>query len=210
MIKYRTLRGSLTRSNYAIATEMHVINLSIGGPDYRIYPFVEKVNEITANGIIMVSAIGNDGPLYGTLNNPADMMDVIGVGGVNYEEAYRAVFISRYVRGICRKAGRVKPDIVAFGQDVFGSRISGGCRSLSGTSVASPVVAGAVTLLASVVPERERWLKLNPASMKQALVEEQCPTSGNSHVRARCWIIKLGKFSQNIKRIRPSSLFDSR
>lgn len=27
--------------------------------------------------------------------------------------------------------------------------IKGGCRSLSGTSVASPVVAGAVTLLAS-------------------------------------------------------------
>lgn len=26
----------------------------------------------------MVSAIGNDGPLYGTLNNPADQMDVIG------------------------------------------------------------------------------------------------------------------------------------
>ena len=27
----------------------------------------------------MVSAIGNDGPLYGTLNNPADASDVIGV-----------------------------------------------------------------------------------------------------------------------------------
>ncbi len=34
----------------------------------------------------MVSAIGNDGPLYGTLNNPADMMDVIGVGGINFED----------------------------------------------------------------------------------------------------------------------------
>ena len=37
-----------------------------------------KVWELTANHIIMVSAIGNDGPLYGTLNNPADQMDVIG------------------------------------------------------------------------------------------------------------------------------------
>ena len=37
-------------------------------------PFVEKVAEITSSGIIMVSAIGNDGPLYGTLNNPG--MDV--------------------------------------------------------------------------------------------------------------------------------------
>ena len=34
----------------------------------------------------MVSAIGNDGPLYGTLNNPADMMDVIGVGGINFQD----------------------------------------------------------------------------------------------------------------------------
>ena len=38
----------------------------------------------------------------------------------------------------------------------MGSRIEGGCRSLSGTSVASPVVAGAVCLLASVVPEAKR------------------------------------------------------
>lgn len=29
--------------NYAIATEMHVVNLSIGGPDYLDQPFVEKV-----------------------------------------------------------------------------------------------------------------------------------------------------------------------
>ena len=32
-------------------------------------------------------------------------------------------------------------------------------------------VAGAVTLLASVVPKERRWDVLNPASMKQALVE---------------------------------------
>ena len=34
----------------------------------------------------MISAIGNDGPLYGTLNNPADQMDVIGVGGINFDD----------------------------------------------------------------------------------------------------------------------------
>lgn len=41
----------------------------------------------------------------------------------------------------------------------------------AGTSVASPVVAGAVALLASALPEATRWNLLNPASMKQALVE---------------------------------------
>jgi hypothetical protein len=30
--------------NYAIATNMDVLNLSIGGPDYLDLPFVEKVN----------------------------------------------------------------------------------------------------------------------------------------------------------------------
>lgn len=29
------------------------------------HPFVDKVWELTANRVIMVSAIGNDGPLYG-------------------------------------------------------------------------------------------------------------------------------------------------
>lgn len=29
--------------NYAMATEMHVVNLSIGGPDYLDQPFVDKV-----------------------------------------------------------------------------------------------------------------------------------------------------------------------
>lgn len=54
----------------------------------------EQVWEITASNIIMVSAIGNDGPLYGTLNNPADQSDVIGVGGIDYDD-HIASFSSR-------------------------------------------------------------------------------------------------------------------
>lgn len=49
--------------------------------------------------------------------------------------------------------GRVKPDIVTYGSGVRGSGMKEGCRSLSGTSVASPVVAGAVTLLARLVSQ---------------------------------------------------------
>lgn len=64
--------------------------------------------------------------------------------------------------------GRIKPDIVTYGSGVRGSNINGGCRSLSGTSVASPVVAGAVTLLISGVYDRNDII--NPASIKQALM----------------------------------------
>jgi membrane-bound transcription factor site-1 protease len=74
---------------------------------------------------------------------------------------------SRAVAGF----GGSKPDVMTYGRDVKGSKIGGGCRSLSGTSVASPVVAGAVSLLASTIPEARRGELLNPASMKQALVE---------------------------------------
>lgn len=155
--------------NYAILKKINVLNLSIGGPDFMDHPFVDKVWELTANGVIMISAIGNDGPLYGTLNNPADQMDVIGVGGINFEDQI-AKFSSRGMSTweLPQGYGRVKPDIVTYGSTVRGSSIKGSCRTLSGTSVASPVVAGAVTLLASGVLHRGN--AINPASMKQALM----------------------------------------
>ncbi|XP_050419882.1 membrane-bound transcription factor site-1 protease isoform X2 [Adelges cooleyi] len=155
--------------NYAIMRKIHVLNLSIGGPDFMDQPFVDKVWELTANGVIMISAIGNDGPLYGTLNNPADQMDVIGVGGISFED-HIAKFSSRGMTTweLPQGYGRLKPDIVTYGTDVYGSSVSGGCRTLSGTSVASPVVAGAVTLLASGVLAQGK--NINPASMKQALL----------------------------------------
>ncbi|XP_030780229.1 membrane-bound transcription factor site-1 protease isoform X2 [Rhinopithecus roxellana] len=154
--------------NYAILKKIDVLNLSIGGPDFMDHPFVDKVWELTANNVIMVSAIGNDGPLYGTLNNPADQMDVIGVGGIDFEDNI-ARFSSRGMTTweLPGGYGRVKPDIVTYGAGVRGSGVKGGCRALSGTSVASPVVAGAVTLLVSTVQKREL---VNPASMKQALI----------------------------------------
>lgn len=51
--------------NYAIHSNIDVLNLSIGGPDFNDRPFVDKVLEMSANNIVMVSAIGNDGPFYG-------------------------------------------------------------------------------------------------------------------------------------------------
>lgn len=88
--------------------------------------------------------------LYSTLNNPADQMDVIGVGGINWDDQL-ARFSSRGMTTweLPYGYGRVKPDLVTYGSGVRGSALQNGCRPLSGTSVASPVVAGAVALLAS-------------------------------------------------------------
>lgn len=195
--------------NYAIATGMDVLNLSIGGPDYLDLPFVEKVWELTANNVIMVSAIGNDGPLYGTLNNPADQSDVIGVGGIDYND-HIASFSSRGMSTweLPHGYGRVKPDVVAYGREIMGSKISTGCKSLSGTSVASPVVAGVVCLLVSIVPEGSRKEILNPASMKQALVEGASKLSGHNMYEQGAGRLNLLRSFEILKSYQPrASIF---
>jgi hypothetical protein len=95
---------------------------------------LRQVLEVTSNGILMVSAIGNDGPLYGTLNNPADQNDVIGVGGIDYGD--------KWVSG--RQAGRqTDRQILRERRD---GRLDGqaawvGCIAPSRHSSASPTVS---------------------------------------------------------------------
>ncbi|KAI7732669.1 hypothetical protein M8C21_024518 [Ambrosia artemisiifolia] len=184
-------------------------------PDTEIYAFRvftdAQVLELTASNIIMVSAIGNDGPLYGTLNNPADQSDVIGVGGIDYND-HIASFSSRGMSTweIPHGYGRVKPDVVAYGREIMGSKISTGCKTLSGTSVASPVVAGVVCLLVSVIPESERKQILNPASMKQALVEGAAKLSGPNMYEQGAGRVNLLESYEILKSYKPrASIFPS-
>eukprot|EP00759_Apiculatamorpha_spiralis_P000361 PhF_6_TR10071/c0_g1_i2/m.15624/K08653/MBTPS1; membrane-bound transcription factor site-1 protease len=156
--------------NHAMQSNLDVINFSIGGPDYMDRPFVDKVNEVTASGITVVSAIGNDGPMYGTLTNPADQMDVIAVGAINANLGL-CTFSSRgmTLHELPTGYGRPKPDIVTYGELLRGSNSAGGCKLLSGTSVASPVAAGAVALLASIAKSIGKTI--NPGMMKQVVTE---------------------------------------
>ncbi|CAM9984101.1 unnamed protein product [Scytosiphon promiscuus] len=103
-------------------------------------------------------------------------MDTIGVGAVSADGHGVAGFQSRGMTTweLPGGYGRVKPDLIAVGQHVLGPKAGGGagqCSGLSGTSVASPVVAGAIALLASTVPRNRRRDVVNPASIKQVLTE---------------------------------------
>merc|ERR1712100_971588 len=99
-------------------------------------------------------------------------MDVLGVGGIDFTDRLSS-FSSRGMTTweLPNGYGRVKPDVVGYGKAVTGSRFYDGCRTMSGTSVASPVIAGAVTLLVSSVPEEIRNNIVNPASIKQVIIE---------------------------------------
>uniref|UniRef100_A0A7S1XRI8 subtilisin n=1 Tax=Phaeomonas parva TaxID=124430 RepID=A0A7S1XRI8_9STRA len=173
--------------NYALFLQVDVLNLSIGGPDFLDQPFADKVHEVVAAGIVVVSAIGNDGPVFGTLNNPGDMFNVLGVGAHTLDRRV-AAFQSRGMTGGERgpyQYGRPKPDILAPGQNILGPLPRGtGCRAMSGTSVASPVVAGVVALIKNAadwaarnstrVEGTRRGLGVgffNPGSVKQVLLD---------------------------------------
>ena len=160
--------------NFVHVLKLHMINVSIGGLDFKDIPFVDKFRQLVANGVIVFAALGNLGPEWGNLNSPADDFHVLGVGSHNYNfgvSAYqsRGMTLQEKPYGY----GRVKPDILTYADKIFtlSHGENGKCTKFHGTSAASPVTLGLSALLASSIPEDERYRKLSPASIKQILWE---------------------------------------
>lgn len=143
----------LAAFNYALSLEIDILNFSIGGPDYSDIVFVDKIREIAAKGVLIVSAVGNDGPKYGTIFNPADEIVVLGVGGAGLHklETYSSRGMTKWE--LPNGYGRFKPDLLALSRKLLSSSNKGGCKTLSGTSVASPVASAAAALLLSARPD---------------------------------------------------------
>jgi subtilisin family serine protease len=129
----------------------HVVNNSWGGG--RGNPWYQNtVNAWIAAGIYPQFAIGNSGPGCGSANDPGDYIQSYAAGAYDINNNI-ASFSSR---GPGAFGGEIKPNIAAPGVSVRSSWNDLNYRTISGTSMASPHVAGAVALIWSGAPAFSR------------------------------------------------------
>lgn len=122
--------------DWAVTFQPHVISMSLGSsqPDSRIYASIKKA---VAQGCYVICAAGNEGPGPGdTVGWPARFDEVVAVGAVD-QNGVVANFSSR----------GPEVDICAPGVDVLSTYLQGQYAKLSGTSMATPHVAGIVALM---------------------------------------------------------------
>lgn len=132
----------------------HVTNNSWGCPEEEgcdATALLPAAHALRAAGIFMAVSAGNSGPRCESLLDPlAIYQDVFTVGAIDPKGSVTD-FSSRgpvYVDG----SGRIKPDIIAPGEEVLSSFPDGTYKSLQGTSMAGPHVAGVVALMWSAQP----------------------------------------------------------
>lgn len=155
--------GILAGMEWAVAQGADVINLSLGGTDTPgIDPLEAAVNKLSADsGVLFAIAAGNEGDMAGTVGSPGSADAALTVGAVDDKDVL-ADFSSRGPRV---GDNAIKPDVTAPGVDITAAASPGsvidkevgqnpaGYLTISGTSMATPHVAGAAALLKQQHPQ---------------------------------------------------------
>lgn len=135
--------------NWAIKNDCQIVSMSIAGEAGGTYSKVfEQVARRALNrGVLIVAAAGNDSRrntgILRPVSHPANCPSIMAVGGVDSQ----LQMYNRSNRGVNTDGGRV--DIVGPGVDVHSSYpMPKRYERLSGTSMATPHVAGIAALLA--------------------------------------------------------------
>jgi thermitase len=121
---------------YAADHGAEVINMSLGSPDYS-YTLSEAVNYAHNKGVVIVAAAGNEST---SVSYPAACDHVIAVGALESNDSL-AYFSNR----------GSDLDVTAPGVSIL-STVPGGYGKMSGTSMASPLVAGCASLVLTAHP----------------------------------------------------------
>ncbi|MFZ5646557.1 MAG: S8 family peptidase [Bacillota bacterium] len=120
---------------WCIKNKMQVINMSLGaGQDVAL--FHEAVKKAFDVGIFIASAAGNNGPGADTVLYPARYPEVAAVAAVDRNDK-TASFSSR----------GPEVDLTAPGVDIYSTYLRRSYKLMSGTSMATPHVAGAAALV---------------------------------------------------------------
>ena len=154
----------------AVADGMNVINFSGGEPEIEPSRDIvaRALDAAAAAGVVPVVAAGND---YndlgaGSVSSPANSTGAISVGAVEIGGSPAARRHAEFSSvGPTTISLRLKPDVSAPGVDVLSSVPGGGWAEFSGTSMASPHIAGAAALL------RQRHPEWTVEEIKSALVQ---------------------------------------
>ena len=117
------------------------------------------VNTAIENGMVVVTAVGNSGT--GGIVVPADAFDVIACGAVD-SDGNIASFSSQGPTA----DGRIKPEVCALGVSTYcaGVNSTSAYRYENGTSLATPLVAGAAACVLQAHPD---W---TPQQVREALM----------------------------------------
>jgi subtilisin family serine protease len=150
--------------------DARVVSMSLGGePAGADDPMAEALDELTAEtGALFVTAAGNSGPR--TISTPALADAALTVGAVDAADALADFSSTGPALG-----GGVKPEVTAPGVDILAARSqlvrgSGLYTTMSGTSMATPHVAGTAALVAAAHPD---W---TAQQIKEAIVSTAVPT----------------------------------
>jgi serine protease AprX len=141
-----------------------VVSLSLGDsevPRDGRDPVSQAVDAAVGRGVVVVVAAGNSGDAPGTVTSPGTAVGALTVGAV--AEHSNPAGTPRHDKGVWLAAfssrgptsdGRTKPDVAAPGVTVTSADNGtvAGYVTMSGTSMATPYVAGAVALGLEAVP----------------------------------------------------------
>ena len=121
--------------DWVISNNIDVVNMSLGTSS-DVQAFHDAVIVAKNAGIVIVAAAGNSGPSNNSVIYPAKYSEVVAVSATNSTDGQP----SWSSRG-------PEVDLAAPGESIYSTYRGGGYRTLSGTSMATPHVAGAAALV---------------------------------------------------------------